>query len=204
MANLVTVPDPQPTPELLGHRTVLESYTSPEFLSFVIETDEDEADAIKLVNDVKKRMAELEEAERFLSADHLAGLEKIRGLFRPAREAAQRARQIWDKRILEARRARKEAAARAMAEAQAAVAQGDVVQAQAAMVRVIPVTRPQGAQIRTRWKIKSVDVTKLEAAYLMPNTAAITQAMNDQLRGGQAPALAGVEFEQVESLAATG
>jgi len=133
-----------------------------------------------------------------------------------ARLAAEAKKERCRQEQLERERQAKEQAeaARLVQEADAARAAGDFSKAEAledqavaaqevaapfvCPVAVLAPTKPKGSSVRTTWKCKVVDPSKLERAYLMPN-----QVMLDALAStakGVGPAPAGCEWTSSDSV----
>ncbi|MGH2878974.1 MAG: hypothetical protein ACRDK4_05120 [Solirubrobacteraceae bacterium] len=109
---------------------------------------------------------------------------------------------------IEARKAAREAQERvAQAEKEAEEARQREIAARAAPATTVAAATPLAAQSGTastvkRWQVKSIDLDKLPAMYLIPDEKAINTAMREGVKAnGQPPEIPGVEFEQVAGLA---
>ncbi len=202
---MLTIRDPEATPELRAHHATLTEYLEglrdPESL---IETQEQAQFAADMMNDIKRRAKELEAVEKHLSFSFLEGLDKIKALFRPARQAAREAEQLLKAKIQDSNKRRAEETSRALRETQAAVQRGDQAAAQAAIVRIQPVEKLAGVTVRKVWKFRVVNVNQVPVDYWQINETAVRDSMRAMVNAGQTPEIPGVEFYQEESLAATG
>lgn len=157
----------------------------------------------RLRREQEEREQKAREAREAQEAEERRKREQAQKEAREAEEEVAKAKSEEDRKVAEALAEEARVAAEEAEVAEAAIAALPEVKLPTAVVPVAP--KPQGVSTRKRWTVKSIDVAKLPTAYLIPDKAAINQAMRDGVKAeGAPPEIPGVVFEQVSEMAVRG
>lgn len=157
--------------------------------NFVIQSDSDEANIVSVLQEVKKRNAQLEDKRTEITKPLNAALRAVNALFKPPQqkfEALERQLKGLITTYMQAKNARNVAAIQA-----AAVAPTPVV-AQQVLAQVQPVEAPANVSVRYVWQFQITQPELVPAQFLSPDPAKI-QAYLAQTNQ---PAIPGVTFSQ--------
>lgn len=201
---LVTLRDPEPTPELNAHSAILRDYVSPEARETVITTAQEAQIAADLLNDIKGRVAFLKSAQDYLTADFIRGIERVNALFQPAYVDAGAAVVLWTGKLKDYRRLADEQSRALLEHCRVAAAAGDHEASAAALAHFEGPARLAGISERKVWKVKVTEVDKIPRKFMCVDEGALRAYMREELKAGRTPKVNGVEFFQDEVIARTG
>lgn len=132
--------------------------------------------------DVKKKYNELDGRMKTITKPMREAEKSVRDLFRPALSALAEAESMLKQKIADAQRAQWAANSMAQAQAQAALAQGDVRGAALAAHTLAPITTPQGVSVIDTWDYRIVDAQAVPRVYCSPDEGLIKAAIKAGIR----------------------
>jgi hypothetical protein len=168
------------------------------------DSPEREATAGQLLRAIVTLDDEADAERKRLKAPHLKAGRDVDEEFRQPQADLHRVRDLISARLREAAVARETARRLAVAQVAPAVAAGDAVAANAALVLAndpvfAPVTGP-GISERFTWEAVSFDPRKMPVEYLTVDMVKVKAEIKDADRLGRDPAIPGVEFRRAAGL----
>lgn len=161
---------------------------------WTVDSDEDNAFAAEMLQDVKQRHKRLETERKKITKPMNAALRAVNDLFRKPREALEQAERLIKGEIaayLEAREEANTAAFEAAADAET------VEEASAALASVEDASTPAGVSVRYKWRAVVVAEDLLMPQFLSPDRAKI-EAWASSHKGpdGEPLPIPGVRFDR--------
>lgn len=168
-----------------------------ELMDLPVRTNEEIAMASELLVDVKGRYKHLEERLQEITKPLNAALKSARDLFRPAMSAYEEAEQILKQKIGAAHAAIAEANRRAMLEAQAQLAAGDVRAAAVAATSIVERPRVEGVRVQEALTYRVVNALLVPREFLVVDDKKVKAHLAKYGEGAQIPGIVIEKTQQV-------
>jgi hypothetical protein len=163
--------------------------------AFVIDSDEKEAFAVKLAQEIKQNWASIEEQRKKITTPLLEAKRQTDAVFKPALDALAEEERLLKDKLAAYMQMKEQRNVAALAEAKQAPTVQD---AQQAIARVAPVATPQGMSVRHVWKFEITDESIVPRELCSPDPKKIGAAF--QVVNGQPVPVPGVRWYQDTSV----
>lgn len=170
---------------------------------FVIETQEDVDFAAECLVEIKGKAKDLESREKAITKPLNDALKATRDLFRPAREALDRAENTLKGAIKAFHVQTEERNRAAMQAASEAYRDGDEETARLALANVATLEGVAGVKASQVWAFEVLDPEAVPRAFLVVDDRKVREYMREVVKAGAVPELPGVRFYQDTRIAAS-
>lgn len=166
------------TPRSRADLRAAEGEASPDVLdslrAYPCETPEDEATLAEILHSIKDRAKDVEEMRTSITGPLHVAKRAVDAMFKPVKEALEKAETIIKGKLGEAHSRREEANRRALVAAAGLARVGDTASAASALATVDK-SKAEGVSYRTTWSCGIVDATMVPRKWLTVDVAAVKE-----------------------------